>query len=417
MVDAGRLRTAGLAVLAVGIVIGPAAVLAGGGPGVPAGSGSERLLGAEEQPDLQLLGASGVLPAMTELRPGMVATMVAPGDPADIPPGSISIPPIVLDAYQRAERILAKRNPGCGVAWTLLAGVGRVISDHARGGGLDERGTTTGPILGPVLDGGPGIAEIADTDDGRLDGDDTWDRAVGPMQIIPVVWQRVGADSDRDGTADPHNVYDSALAAGRYLCGDGAELRTTGGQVRAVFRYQRSEPFVRSTMLWTRVYEAAALPPPAAGEIPALPSAEATPDAPARTPARLPSGPVRAPVSGLPERPPGSTPGPPPPPTGTPWRTTSPPSGVPPSSSSEEPTESEGGSSNPLPDGEPTTGSSDTPLPDDDGAGDGGDPSDSPLPGDDGDEGDGIGGSTDPDPSGTADPDDQLGSSGTPSAS
>lgn len=426
MVDASRLRSVGLAVLAVGIVVGPAAVLAGGGPGAPAadaGSESERLLGADEQPGLELLGASGVLPTMPELRPGMVATMVAPGDPAAIPPGSISIPPIVLDSYQRAERVLAQRDPECGLPWTLLAGVGRVISDHARGGGLDERGTTSGPILGLVLDGRPGIAEIPDTDDGRLDGDDSWDRAVGPMQIIPAVWQRVGADSDRDGSADPHNVYDSALAAGRYLCEHDAQLRTPGGQVRAVFRYQRSEPFVRSTMLWTRVYEAAALPPAAPEEVPALPPAETVPDGPARTPARLPSGPERAPVSALPAvSTPRSTPSTAPPTRGAPSRTTSPPPrGEGPPSSQEpsvEPTGGGGGSSgSPLPDGEPTGDPSSSPPPD--GEGGDGDPSGSPLPDGDGGDGTGEGGSTsaEPEPSSSPDPDGQPGPSVTPDPS
>lgn len=375
----------------MGIVIGPAAVLAGGGLGLwsaGAGSADGRLLGEERRPtlvELELLGASGVLPTVQELRPAVVATMVAPGDPAAVPPNSISIPPVVLDAYHRAERILAQRAPDCGVSWSLLAGVGRVVSDHARGGGLDKRGTTTGPILGPSLDGSPGTAEIADTDDGRLDGDRTWDRAAGPMQIIPVVWRRVGADSDREGTADPHNVYDASLAAGRYLCGNGADLSTPDGQVRAVFRYQRSEPFVRSTMLWTRVYDAASPAPPAADEIAAVPPAEAVTlsgESPP-TPERLPSGPVREPVSVLsPEAPapPGSTPAPPPPPR----RTPSPDGGV------NDDDDDDGGDTggSPLPDGpDDDPGVDPTPT----------DPTDQPT-GDPLPEGDGNG------PSGTSEP-------------
>ncbi len=341
MVEAGRFRSVGLAVLAVGVVIGPAAVLAGGGLGSsPPGAGSTEgwLLGEAESStpaDLESLGASGVLPTMQELRPAVVATMVAPGGAAALPLDSISIPPVVLDAYRRAESILAQRAPECGVPWSLLAGVGRVVSDHARGGGIDERGTTTGPILGPRLDGSPGIAEIPDTDDGRLDGDKNWDRAAGPMQIIPVVWQRVGADSDRDGTADPHNVYDATLAAGRYLCENGADLATPEGQVQAVFRYQRSEPFVRSSMLWARVYDAAAPAPPA--EVSALPSTDNVPlSGEPPPPPPLPSGPTSTPVPPRPERPPppGTTPTTTPPtttpPTTTPPPTTQPPTTQPP---------------------------------------------------------------------------------------
>lgn len=334
MVEASRVRSAALAVLAVGIVIGPAVVLAGGGPGSPAagtGGGDGRLIDEADrsrQPEMESLGASGVLPTM-ELRPGVVATMVAPGDPAAVPPGSITIPPVVLDAYRRAERILAQRVPDCGVPWSLLAGVGRVVSDHARGGAVDKRGTTIGPILGPSLDGSPGIAEIADTDDGRLDWDKTWDRAAGPMQIIPVVWQRVGADGDSEGTADPHNVYDAALAAGRYLCESDADLRTPGGHLRAVFRYQRSEPFVRSTVLWSRVYVAAALPPPAADEVPALPSVERVTLSGAPPPAPLPSGPASVPVPPRPDRPPPAGPPTPPPRTTPPGTTPTSPTATP----------------------------------------------------------------------------------------
>ena len=133
--------------------------------------------------------------------------------------------------------------PDCGLQWPLVAGLGKVISDH--GGELDPAGTTKGPIFGPRLDGRPGLAQIIDTDNGRLDGDTGYDRAVGPMQIIPLVWSGVGADSDGDGKASPRSIYDSALAAGRYLCDDEAELDGAPAQAQALFHYQRSESFVR----------------------------------------------------------------------------------------------------------------------------------------------------------------------------
>jgi len=133
-----------------------------------------------------------------------------------------------------------------------VAGLGKVISDH--GGGLDPAGTTEGPIFGPRLDGRPGLAEIIDTDNGRLDGDTGYDRAVGPMQIIPLGWSGVGADSDGDGKASPRSIYDSALAAGRYLCDDEAELDGAPAQAQALFRYQRSESFVRAALGWSRAY-------------------------------------------------------------------------------------------------------------------------------------------------------------------
>ena len=70
-------------------------------------------------------------------------------------------------------------------------------------------------ILGPVLDGSDGNAAITDTDRGRYDGDTRWDRAVGPMQFIPSTWASWGRDGNGDGTLDPENIFDAALAAGR----------------------------------------------------------------------------------------------------------------------------------------------------------------------------------------------------------
>ncbi|MQA15016.1 MAG: lytic transglycosylase [Pseudonocardiaceae bacterium] len=313
MVEPSHYRGIGLAVLAVGLVVGSSAFLASGGTGSAPLDSDVRLPDVERssQPELELLGASGVLPTMSSPSPAQVATLVVRN--ATVAPGAVTIPPMVLDAYLRTERVLAQRSPGCGLQWPLLAGLGRVVSDHARGGSLDQQGTTSRPILGPRLDGGPGLPELTDTDDGRLDGDSIWDRAAGPMQIIPAVWQRVGADSDRDGSADPHNIYDATLAAGRYLCGGGADLRTPGGQVRAVFRYQRSEPFVRTTMLWARAYGATPALPSAGPRLPAPESVTLDENPP--PPAELPGGPTSAPISGLStgSAPPGSTPAPPPP--------------------------------------------------------------------------------------------------------
>jgi hypothetical protein len=308
-----RFRGVALAFIAAGVVVLPALVLNGAPFGVPPlveGAPGGRV-------DHQLLGASGVLPRDDAVSDDTLAAIQrSEARVQGVPPtGPLRIPPVALDGYRRAEQVLAARQPGCGMRWSLLAGLGQVISGHAEGAGLDRTGTTRNPLLGPVLDGRPGLARIADTDGGRLDLDAEWDRAVGPLQIIPGVWRRVGADSDGDGTANPHNVYDAALAAGRYLCERGADLSSAEGELTAVFRYQRSEDFVRAVLVWSRVYAARAVPDPSVSpgpdELPEFgpPQQVTLPEQPPPA-GPPPRGPVRAPVSPLRDEDPSPSPTP-----------------------------------------------------------------------------------------------------------
>ncbi|TWD72451.1 membrane-bound lytic murein transglycosylase B [Kribbella amoyensis] len=164
------------------------------------------------------------------------------------------IPGTVLAAYQKAANDLAAANPGCHITWPLLAGIGKVESAHASGGRVDAAGNTRGQILGPVLDGGPGMAAISDTDRGQYDGNTSWDRAVGPMQFIPGTWKVFGADGNGDGQENPHNVFDAARAAGDYLCSGGANLSDPQGLVQAVLRYNHSMDYVSTVLRWMQAY-------------------------------------------------------------------------------------------------------------------------------------------------------------------
>ena len=65
---------------------------------------------------------------------------------------------------------------------------------------------------------GNGFAVIADTDNGVLDRNAEWDRAIGPMQFIPETWDRWKIDGNADGVIDPQNLFDAAATAGRFLC-------------------------------------------------------------------------------------------------------------------------------------------------------------------------------------------------------
>jgi hypothetical protein len=164
------------------------------------------------------------------------------------------IPGTVLAAYQKAANDLAVAKPGCHITWPLLAGIGKVESAHASGGRVDAAGNTRGKILGPVLDGGPGMAAISDTDQGRYDGNTQWDRAVGPMQFIPGSWAAFGADGNGDGVKDPHNIFDATRAAGDYLCAGGSDLSNPQGVVQAVLRYNHSMDYVSTVLRWMQSY-------------------------------------------------------------------------------------------------------------------------------------------------------------------
>jgi membrane-bound lytic murein transglycosylase B len=158
---------------------------------------------------------------------------------------SHDLPQAALAAYQDAAATLASTDPGCHLPWTLLAAIGRVESDHGRYGGsvLATDGVSRPEIIGVALNGKGPVAAIRDTDGGRLDGDDTWDRAVGPMQFIPSTWAWSGRDGDGDGRLDPHDLDDAALAAGDYLC-SGADLRDSDAMDAAILRYNPSDYYV-----------------------------------------------------------------------------------------------------------------------------------------------------------------------------
>lgn len=163
--------------------------------------------------------------------------------------GAGALPATVFAAYRHAEAELARTAPGCHLRWQLLAAIGQVESGQAWGGRVRADGTTVTPILGPRLTGGP-YAVVRDTDGGAYDGDPVYDRAVGPMQFIPSTWAHWGADGNGDGRDDPDNVFDAALAAGRYLCAGGRDLSDPAQLDRAVLGYNASQEYLRTVRAW-----------------------------------------------------------------------------------------------------------------------------------------------------------------------
>ncbi|MFC3999833.1 lytic transglycosylase domain-containing protein [Nocardiopsis sediminis] len=173
------------------------------------------------------------------------ATAEAGAEWLDSTAASTGIPRRALEAYAAAQLRAMEELPQCRISWPTLAAIGEVESRHGTfaGGEIGPGGRTTVDIIGIPLDGTNGTAAIRDTDGGRLDGDTEWDRAVGPMQFIPRTWDRWGADADGDGTADPHDIDDAALAAARYLCADGRDLTSDDGWWTAILTYNESASY------------------------------------------------------------------------------------------------------------------------------------------------------------------------------
>jgi hypothetical protein len=226
--------------------------------------------------------------------------------PGGYGPGTAGIPATMLDAYRRAATRTNLVQPRCRIPFELVAAIGKVESGHARGGQVDVAGTTLEPILGPVLAGGA-FAAIRDTDGGALDGDPTWDRAVGPMQFIPGTWAGWQADGNVDGRLDPQNVYDASLAAARYLCAADRDLGTPAGLDAAVLSYNNSTSYLSLVRSWLSVYRLGALAVPARAP-PPTPPKPAKPPKPSAPPSAPPSSPPSTPPSEPPSAPPSDPP-------------------------------------------------------------------------------------------------------------
>ena len=193
--------------------------------------------------------------------------------------GEAVIPALTLRAYREAAAWAAGFDPGCRLSWAVLAGIGRIESDHGLFGGPATRfsaaGTVSPRITGPPLDG-RGVARIPDSDGGRWDGDATWDRAVGPMQFIPATWRSLGRDGNGDQVADPNNLFDAAVSAAGYLClGGGGDLRDPARLRQAIYGYNHSWPYVDAVLGWARLYQ---------GGVVAGPAVPSGPPGPASTP-------------------------------------------------------------------------------------------------------------------------------------
>lgn len=226
---------AGIVVVILGTLVGIGALISVGGPRPS----------IDEVPLALSNQAAPAAPAAPTTVQTTEQTTV--GDPLKASPAWIDhtarvsgISPTAIAAYGDATLVLSKEQPACHLGWSTLAGVGSVESENGTIGGraLLPDGLSTSPISGPALNGAGGYAAIGN-------GSGGWTSALGPMQFIPSTWSRWGADGNGDGYDDINNIFDAALAAGRYLCADGHDLSTAPGWTAAIYSYNHSANYVQ----------------------------------------------------------------------------------------------------------------------------------------------------------------------------
>ena len=195
-------------------------------------------------------------PATVQKSPGGIDPR-AGADGAISTLSSNGIPSAALYSYRRAETLLGKADAQLQAPLEprRRPRPRRVQHGRSNGNALSADGLATPGIFGVPLNGS-GVAKISDTDNGTLDKDTVWDRAVGPMQFIPGTWSNVGVDSDNDGKKNPQDIDDAATAAGIYLCAGPGDLSSDGGARSAVHRYNHSSSYVDLVMKISAAYAA-----------------------------------------------------------------------------------------------------------------------------------------------------------------
>ena len=128
------------------------------------------------------------------------------------------IPPAYLAWYEAAA-------PTCaGLPWGVLAGIGKVESDHGRS-------------TAPGVHSGANFAG-----------------AEGPMQFLPATFAQFAVNADRGRPLTPYDPADAIYTAATMLCADGAAPGTTTGIRQAIFAYNHSQSYVSQVLAWAARY-------------------------------------------------------------------------------------------------------------------------------------------------------------------
>jgi cell wall-associated NlpC family hydrolase len=145
--------------------------------------------------------------------------LAGPGGPLGV--AAADIPATALAAYVAGAAWCP------GLSWTVLAGIGKVESDHGRSSL-------------------PGVASGANAFG-----------AEGPMQFLPLTFAAYSVSADGQAPT-PYALADAAVAAARMLCADGAGQ--PGGVRPALYAYDHSWGYVDAVLGWAAAYQAGVMP-------------------------------------------------------------------------------------------------------------------------------------------------------------
>jgi cell wall-associated NlpC family hydrolase len=118
-----------------------------------------------------------------------------------------------------------------GLPWSVLAGIGKVESDHGRS----------------HL---PGVQSGANSAG-----------AEGPMQFLPATFAQFAVNADPGHPLTPYDPADAIYAAARMLCSDGARGGTGTGIQQAIFAYNHATWYVTAVLTWANRYAASSAAP------------------------------------------------------------------------------------------------------------------------------------------------------------
>ena len=186
--------------------------------------------------------------------PAIAATATGPGVAGQVDAEWLAttaertgIPVRALAAYAGVALEKASAMPSCGLSWNTLAAIGFAESRHGShdGSSLGADGTVTPGIFGVALSGGD-TEHVPDSDGGEIDGDASFDRAVGPMQLIPQTWRNWHIDASGDGVEDPQNIDDATMATANYLCRASGDMTTETGWRAGIAAYNGAESYIRA---------------------------------------------------------------------------------------------------------------------------------------------------------------------------